>query len=133
MKRQSFTQISETFVVCFVEYFDRNIFDTTGGIEDMARIYMIVCKTVWNIYIYYGQTYPIKTIFGLFGPFQSPPMTFPDGPNGPNPSARMCPTQIQSGSTWIHQFWGSRAAYGQSTQIRRFLGRFGPPSTSKVT
>ena len=49
MKRQSFTQISETFVVCFVEYFDRNIFDTTGGIEDMARIYMIVCKTVWNI------------------------------------------------------------------------------------
>ena len=52
MKRQSFTQISETFVVCFVEYFDRNIFDTTGGIEDMARIYMIVCKTVWNIYIY---------------------------------------------------------------------------------
>ena len=50
MKRQSFTQISETFVVCFVEYFDRNIFDTTGGIEDMARIYMIVCKTVWNIY-----------------------------------------------------------------------------------
>ena len=81
----------------------------------------------------YGQTYPIKAIIGPFGPFQSPPMTFSDGPNGPNPSARMCPTQIQSGSTWIHQFWGSRAAYGQSTQIRPFLGRFGPPSTSKVT
>ena len=53
MRRQSFTQISETFVVCFVEYFDRNIFDTTGGIEDMARIYMIVCKLlVYIIYMY---------------------------------------------------------------------------------
>ena len=52
MRRQSFTQINETFVVCFVEYFDRNIFDTTGGIEDMARIYMNVFKTVWNICIY---------------------------------------------------------------------------------
>ena len=61
MKRQSFTQISETFVVCFVEYFDRNIFDTTGGIEDMARIYMIVCKTVWNIiYIYIYRLRSIK-------------------------------------------------------------------------
>ena len=59
MKRQSFTQISETFVVCFVEYFDRNIFDTTGGIEDMARIYMIVCKTVWNIYTISGMKYMI--------------------------------------------------------------------------
>ena len=63
MKRQSFTQISETFVVCFVEYFDRNIFDTTGGIEDMARIYMIVYKTVWYIlyiciYIMHPTTVP---------------------------------------------------------------------------
>ena len=72
----------------------------------------------------YGQTYPIKAIIGPFGPFQSPPMTFSDGPNGPNPSARMCPTQIQSGSTWIHQFGGSGAAYGQTYPIKAIIGPF---------
>ena len=78
--------------------------------------------------LFYGPKRPKLGIWAILGP-GAPKQVDP----GPNPSARMCPTQIQSGSTWIHQFWGSRAAYGQSTQIRPFLGRFGPPSTSKVT
>merc|ERR1711894_306933 len=76
---------------------------------------------------------PLRSYLGRFGPFQSPPMTFSDGPNGPNPSARMCPTQIQSGSTWIHQFWGSMATYGQTYPIEAIIGPFGPFQSPPMT
>ena len=70
------------------------------------------------------KTTQLWPYLGRFGRFESPRMTFPDDPNDPNPSARMYPTQIQGGSTWIRQFGGSRAAYGQNHPIMAIFGPF---------